>query len=43
MQKAAPVDRGESTMPDPQLLAEPLMDASEAARLLKVPRSTLTS
>lgn len=28
-------------MPSPQLLAEPLMDANEAARLLKVPRSTL--
>lgn len=28
-------------MPEPQLLAEPLLDASEAARLLKVPRSTL--
>lgn len=28
-------------MPDPQLLAEPLLDAIEAARLLKVPRSTL--
>lgn len=27
--------------PDPQLLAEPLLDASEAARLLRVPRSTL--
>jgi excisionase family DNA binding protein len=28
-------------MPEPQLLAEPLLDANEAARLLKVPRSTL--
>jgi excisionase family DNA binding protein len=28
-------------MPDSQLLAEPLLDASEAARLLRVPRSTL--
>ena len=28
-------------MPDAQLLAEPLLDANEAARLLKVPRSTL--
>jgi len=28
-------------MPDPQLLAEPLLDANEAARLLQVPRSTL--
>jgi excisionase family DNA binding protein len=27
--------------PDPQLLAEPLLDAGEAARLLRVPRSTL--
>ena len=27
--------------PDPHLLAEPLLDASEAARLLRVPRSTL--
>jgi excisionase family DNA binding protein len=27
--------------PDPQLLAESLLDASEAARLLRVPRSTL--
>lgn len=27
--------------PDPQLLAEPLLDANEAARLLRVPRSTL--
>jgi excisionase family DNA binding protein len=28
-------------MPEPQLLAEPLLDAIEAAQLLKVPRSTL--
>jgi excisionase family DNA binding protein len=28
-------------MPEPLLLAEPLLDANEAARLLKVPRSTL--
>lgn len=28
-------------MPDAQLLAEPLLDANEAARLLHVPRSTL--
>lgn len=28
-------------MPDAQLLAEPLLDANEAARLLRVPRSTL--
>lgn len=28
-------------MPNPQLLAEPLLDANEAARLLRVPRSTL--
>jgi excisionase family DNA binding protein len=28
-------------MPDPQQLAEPLLDANEAARLLRVPRSTL--
>ena len=28
-------------MPEPQLLAEPLLDANEAARLLRVPRSTL--
>ena len=28
-------------MPEPQLLAEPLLDATEAARLLRVPRSTL--
>jgi excisionase family DNA binding protein len=28
-------------MPEPDLLAEPLLDASDAARLLKVPRSTL--
>ena len=28
-------------MPEPDLLAEPLLDANEAARLLKVPRSTL--
>lgn len=27
--------------PDPQPLAEPLLDANEAARLLRVPRSTL--
>jgi excisionase family DNA binding protein len=27
--------------PDPQFLAEPLLNASEAARLLRVPRSTL--
>jgi excisionase family DNA binding protein len=27
--------------PDPELLAEPLLDANEAARLLRVPRSTL--
>lgn len=27
--------------PDLQLLAEPLLDASEAARLLRVPRSTV--
>lgn len=27
--------------PDPQLLAEPLLDANETARLLRVPRSTL--
>ena len=28
-------------MPELDLLAEPLLDANEAARLLKVPRSTL--
>ena len=28
-------------MPEPNLLAEPLLDANDAARLLKVPRSTL--
>jgi len=28
-------------MPDSQLLTEPLLDANEAARLLRVPRSTL--
>lgn len=28
-------------MPDSQLFAEPLLDANEAARLLRVPRSTL--
>jgi excisionase family DNA binding protein len=28
-------------MPDSPLLAEPLLDANEAARLLHVPRSTL--
>jgi len=28
-------------MPDSQLLAEPRLDANEAARLLHVPRSTL--
>jgi len=28
-------------MPESDLLAEPLLDASDAARLLKVPRSTL--
>ncbi|MDX6601106.1 MAG: Helix-turn-helix domain [Solirubrobacterales bacterium] len=28
-------------MPDSQLLAEPLLDANEAAQLLHVPRSTL--
>jgi excisionase family DNA binding protein len=28
-------------MPEPHLLAEPLLDANDAARLLKVPRSTL--
>ncbi len=28
-------------MPDSQLLAEPLLNANEAARLLHVPRSTL--
>jgi excisionase family DNA binding protein len=28
-------------MPDSQLLAEPLLDANETARLLHVPRSTL--
>jgi len=28
-------------MLDSQLLAEPLLDANEAARLLRVPRSTL--
>jgi len=28
-------------MPEPQLLAEPLLNANEAARLLRVPRSTL--
>ena len=28
-------------MPDAQLLADPLLDANEAARLLRVPRSTL--
>lgn len=28
-------------MPESQLLAEPLLDANEAARLLHVPRSTL--
>lgn len=28
-------------MPASQLLAEPLLDATEAARLLRVPRSTL--
>lgn len=28
-------------MPDSHLLTEPLLDANEAARLLRVPRSTL--
>ncbi len=28
-------------MPEPDLLAEPLLDAREAAKLLHVPRSTL--
>ena len=28
-------------MPEPDLLAEPLLDAHEAAKLLHVPRSTL--
>jgi excisionase family DNA binding protein len=28
-------------MPEPQLLAEPLLDANGAARLLRVPLSTL--
>lgn len=28
-------------MPDARLLTEPLLDANEAARLLRVPRSTL--
>jgi excisionase family DNA binding protein len=28
-------------MPDSRLLTEPLLDANEAARLLRVPRSTL--
>lgn len=28
-------------MPDAQLISEPLLDANEAARLLRVPRSTL--
>jgi len=28
-------------MPDAQMLDEPLLDADEAARLLRVPRSTL--
>jgi excisionase family DNA binding protein len=28
-------------MPDSLLLSEPLLDANEAARLLRVPRSTL--
>jgi len=28
-------------MPDPKLLSEPLLDASEAARLLHVPHCTL--
>jgi excisionase family DNA binding protein len=28
-------------MPEPRLLAEPLLDANEAAQLLRVPRSTL--
>jgi excisionase family DNA binding protein len=28
-------------MPEPELLTEPLLDASEAAQLLRVPRSTL--
>lgn len=28
-------------MPDAPLLTEPLLDANEAARLLRVPRSTL--
>lgn len=32
---------GRRAMPDPQLLAEPLLDASQAATLLHVPRSTL--
>lgn len=35
-------DIGAEAMPaDPQLLAEPLLDAGQAARLLHVPRSTL--
>jgi excisionase family DNA binding protein len=42
MQKASSLDReGQRAMPDPQLLAEPLLNANDAARLLKVPRSTL--
>lgn len=28
-------------MPEDQILTEPLLDANEAARLLRVPRSTL--
>jgi excisionase family DNA binding protein len=32
---------GEEPMSEHQLLAEPLLNAEEAARLLKVPRSTL--
>jgi excisionase family DNA binding protein len=28
-------------MPEPDLLAEPLLDSNEAAKLLHVPRSTL--
>lgn len=34
-------DRGIEEMPEPDLLAEPLLDAREAAKLLHVPRSTL--
>lgn len=41
MQTTASLDSGNRDMADRDLLSEPLLDARDAARLLRVPRSTL--